>query len=197
MFVMYVVGVPLATAWLLWTNRQLVREKLGDDSTKLALVLEGVRTASKEVYAALEPVDRTTIYQTQQTSVNDNKSQTPDIHPLAASATRTATCTQPTLPSRPASQQTTVNDNDSQPPDTRGIDEQNVVCDPSSDVKVPPPQPPSSNGLNRADIFEINYGFLFLGFKPRSYYWEIVIMVRKALLSGFAVAFESDLRLQV
>ena len=132
MFVMYVVGVPLATAWLLWTNRQLVREKLGDDSTKLALVLEGVRTASKEVHAALEPVDRTTIYQTQQTSVNDNKSHTPDIHPVAASATRTATCTPPTLSARPASQQTTVNDNDSQPPDTRGSDEQNVVRDPST-----------------------------------------------------------------
>jgi hypothetical protein len=158
MFVIYVVGVPLVAAWLLWTNRQLVREKLGDDGTKFAFVLEGLRTASRDVGAASEPVDRATIYQTEQIAVNDKDH---------------VQCVQ-----------------------------ENVVYDPSNEVKSPPVPSLSSNGtrtrtMQNADIFETNYGFLFLGFHARAYYWEIVIMVRKALLSGFAVAFESDLRVQV
>ena len=45
--------------------------------------------------------------------------------------------------------------------------------------------------------FQKNYGFLFVGYKPQYYYWEIVVMIRKACLSLLGVVFAFDIRAQV
>jgi hypothetical protein len=44
--------------------------------------------------------------------------------------------------------------------------------------------------------FRVNFSFLFLGYKTKSFYWEIVVMLRKALLVIIAVVFKFDPRLQ-
>ena len=72
----------------------------------------------------------------------------------------------------------------------------------AQDLNDKPPRDAQQLGPERqlreaADTFEVNYGFLFLGFQAPSYYWEVIIMIRKALVSSFAVTFESDRRLQV
>jgi len=45
--------------------------------------------------------------------------------------------------------------------------------------------------------FQRNYGFLFVGYQPKHYYWEIVVMARKASLSLIGVALAFDMRAQV
>ena len=44
--------------------------------------------------------------------------------------------------------------------------------------------------------FQVNFGFLFLGFKKHSYYWEMVILARKVVLSVLGSAYLFDRRLQ-
>jgi hypothetical protein len=48
-----------------------------------------------------------------------------------------------------------------------------------------------------AQLFKRQFGFLFLGFKLESYFWEAVVSIRKTTLYIIAVAFRSDLRMQV
>jgi hypothetical protein len=145
LFALYVIGVPLAAAGLLWKNRQLVRAKLGD--SRLTIVLDELRTSRNEAQTALELVNRTKVEldQLEQTAVNDN-TEAQDL-------------------------------NDKPPSDAQQLG-------------------PERQLREAADTFEVNYGFLFLGFQAPSYYWEVIIMIRKALVSSFAVAFESDRRLQ-
>ena len=51
------------------------------------------------------------------------------------------------------------------------------------------------SGLSRS--FETSYAFLFLGYKPEHYLWELVVLARKGGLSIIAVAFSSDPDVQV
>ena len=45
--------------------------------------------------------------------------------------------------------------------------------------------------------FQTNYGFLFIGYNPEQYYWEVVVILRKAALSAIGVIFTFDVRGQV
>ena len=45
--------------------------------------------------------------------------------------------------------------------------------------------------------FEKSYAFLFLGYKPELYLWEIAVLARKGCLSLIGVAFSTDPRTQV
>ena len=45
--------------------------------------------------------------------------------------------------------------------------------------------------------FETSYAFLFLGYKPELYLWEIAVLARKGSLSLIGVAFSTDPRTQV
>ena len=45
--------------------------------------------------------------------------------------------------------------------------------------------------------FQSNFGFLFQGYHPELYFWEIVVIMRKACLSLVGVVFAFDIRMQV
>jgi len=45
--------------------------------------------------------------------------------------------------------------------------------------------------------FQTSYAFLFLGYKPELYLWEIAVLARKGSLSLIGVAFSTDIRTQV
>ena len=47
------------------------------------------------------------------------------------------------------------------------------------------------------DLVEANFGFLFVGYHEDCYYWEVMVMIRKAILSIIAVIFAFDGRVQV
>jgi hypothetical protein len=47
------------------------------------------------------------------------------------------------------------------------------------------------------DLVETNFGFLFVGYHEDCYYWEVMVMIRKAILSIIAVIFAFDGRVQV
>ena len=49
----------------------------------------------------------------------------------------------------------------------------------------------------QTQAFETSYGFLFLGYKPELFLWEIVVLARKGSLSLIGVAFSTDPRTQV
>ena len=42
-----------------------------------------------------------------------------------------------------------------------------------------------------------NYGFLFIGYEARTYYWEVCVIIRKALISLIGVVLATDQRAQV
>jgi hypothetical protein len=43
--------------------------------------------------------------------------------------------------------------------------------------------------------FKSSFSFIFLGFKDKSFYWEVLVMLRKTLLVSLTVAFKFDRRL--
>jgi len=56
---------------------------------------------------------------------------------------------------------------------------------------------PSCPTLDESESrFHINFSFLFLGYKNKSFYWEVTMILRKTVLFIFGVAFQWNLRLQ-
>lgn len=50
---------------------------------------------------------------------------------------------------------------------------------------------------NPLGLFYLNFSFFFLGYRSDTYYWELVVLGRKALISAIGVCLHSDQRAQV
>ena len=74
---------------------------------------------------------------------------------------------------------------------------------PNSFLKVHPKAALLEKGTDKASdsedtmLFQQNYGFLFRGYHCETYYWEVVVIARKACLSLVGVVFAFDARMQV